>query len=193
MSSVLCISVLCPRLRLFSKFIDDNHELLFSSCSNMWPMRIPGQVYNLIWNLDIGVLIIIADSRLVSKPALTENVGVGPTNFQFFLDFTFRIWSKKKVRYVTFDCFKKRGSLTDTEEASRDNFSRELRFKIGLPISRHNFTQSPSHCLMLTKTKIIKKIAGLAHVVFIRSLLFPLFLPLQILWCLILWSHVNRK
>ena len=65
------------------------------------------------------------------------------------------------MRYVTFDCFKKRGSLTDTEEASRDNFSRELRFKIGLPISRDNFTQSHSHCLMLTKTKIIKKIAGL--------------------------------
>ena len=99
------------------------------------------------------------------------------TNFQFFQNFTFRIlkW-KESAFYVTFDCFKKRGSLTDTEEASRDNFSRELRFKIGLPISRHNFTQSHSHCLMLTKTKIIKKIAGLAHVVFIRSLLFSLFL-----------------
>ena len=127
---VLCelsFMFLCSPPASASKFIDDNHELLFSSCSNMWPMRIPGQVYNLIWNLDIGVLIIITDSRLVSKPALTENVGVGPT-FNFFLDFTFRIWSKKKVRYVTFDCFKKRGSLTDTEEASRDNFSRELRF-----------------------------------------------------------------
>ena len=52
-------------------------------------------------------------------------------------------------------------------------------FKIGLPISRHNFTQSQGHCLMLTKTKIIKKIAGLAHVVFIRSLLFSLFLAVR--------------
>ena len=83
---VLCelsFMYLCSLPASASKFIDDNHEPLFSSCSNMWPMRISGQVYNLIWNLDIGVLIIITDSRLVSKPALTENVGIGPT-FNFF-------------------------------------------------------------------------------------------------------------
>ena len=86
-SSVLCISVLsslfCFPPASASKFIDDNHEALFSS--NMWDVthEIPGQLYNLIWNLDIGVLIIIADSRLVSTPALTENVGAGPT-FNFF-------------------------------------------------------------------------------------------------------------
>ena len=79
------VSLFCFPPASAPQFIDDNHEALFSSWSNMWDVthEIPGQVYNLIWNLDIGVLIIIADSRLVSTPALTENVGAGPT-FNFF-------------------------------------------------------------------------------------------------------------
>ena len=166
---------LCSLPASASKFIDDNHEPLFSSCSNMWPMRISGQVYNLIWNLDIGVLIIITDSRLVSKPALTENVGIGPT-FNIFQISHLEFEVKRKCVTLRLIALKSEDRWQIQRKPAEIISAESFVFKIGLPISRHNFTQSSSHCLMLTKTKIIKKIAGLAHVVFIRSLLFSLFL-----------------
>ena len=120
----------------------------------------PGQVYNLIWNLDIGVLIIITDSRLVSKPALTENVGVGPT-FNFFKISHLEFEVKRKCVTLRLIALKSEDRWQIQRKPAEIISAGELRFKIGLPISRDNFTQSQSHCLMLTKTKIIKKIAGL--------------------------------
>ena len=96
------------------------------------------------------------------------------TNFQFFQNFTFKV--KRKCAALRSIALKSEDRWQIQRKPAEIISAESFVFKIGLPISRHNFTQSHSHCLMLTKTKIIKKIAGLAHVVFIRSLLFSLFL-----------------